>query len=308
MQYEYYIADVFTTRIFQGAQVAVFPFADGLSQQMMQQIAGEMNLSETVFVFSNNRKKNKRRLRVFSPIEEIDFSGHPIIAAGWVLASIGDIELKEEFTSVVFEQNLDTQYAFISAEDGIPSLVTFTMPVNATVDNFVPINNELADILKLPEADLEKPNFGPKFRPIFVSCGKNYLIIPVKNYAAARKARFDFSSWSLSSAPATLVQEILIFTPTSGTGKSDFHGRLLGPEISPTEDLPIGSAMPAFTAYLSKHEHIKQGTHIFTIDRGTRNTRHSLLNIEMDNKPENLVIRVGGPAVMVAEGKLNIPD
>ena len=51
MNYNYYIADVFTRQIFNGAQIAVFPNADGLSTEQMQLLAMELNLTETVFVF-----------------------------------------------------------------------------------------------------------------------------------------------------------------------------------------------------------------------------------------------------------------
>lgn len=304
MQYDYYIADVFTTRVFQGAQIAVFPFADGLNKSTMQRIAKEMNISETVFVFAEDRTSNKRRLRIFSPLGEVDFGGHPIIATGWVLGTIGDVRLESIHTPLLLEQNVGVINCFISAEDGMPSMITFSMPVKAEIDHFVPPEDELADILKLSAADLD----AGKLKPLLVSCGKNYLIIPIKNYPAVRKAKFDFIAWSVSSAPATLAREILLVTPTPGAGKPDFHGRLVGPEISHTEDLPIGSAMPAFTAYLCHHDHIKHGTHIFSIDRGMESTRHSVLNIEMDNKPENIVVRVGGPAVLVSKGLMNIPD
>ncbi len=67
--------------------------------------------------------------------------------------------------------------------------------------------------------------------------------------------------------------------------------------------------MPAFTGYLCDHDHIKEGTHTFVIDRGFATTRKSVLNIEMDNnKNEPLKVRVGGPAVMVGEGIMTIPN
>jgi trans-2,3-dihydro-3-hydroxyanthranilate isomerase len=67
--------------------------------------------------------------------------------------------------------------------------------------------------------------------------------------------------------------------------------------------------MPAFTAYLCAHDHIKKGTYTFVIDHGSVTTRKSVLNIEMDNKQEKaLTIRVGGPAVMVSEGIFNLSD
>lgn len=74
------------------------------------------------------------------------------------------------------------------------------------------------------------------------------------------------------------------------------------------EDPPIASAMPAFSAYLCAHDHIKQGAHTFVIDRGSMDKRKSVLNIEMDNKlEETLTIRVGGPAMITAEGTLLAP-
>ena len=304
MNYQYYIADVFTDRIFQGAQIAVFPHAQGLSKDTMQRIAKEMNLSETVFIFNNNGTENHYQIRTFSPQKELDFSGHPMIAAAWVLASIGDLKLTEKHTSLVFEQSTGTVESYVTADDGQPTLIQFTLPVNATIDRFVPTDKELAQILSLDVDELENK----QFNPLLVSCDKNYLVIPIRTYPSVRKARFNFKAWSSSSAPSTLSKELLLVTATHGVDKSNFHGRIVGPDIGQTEDPPIGSAMPAFAAYLCEHEQIKQGTHIFTIDRGMESTRKSQLSIEMDNKPDSLVVRVGGPAVLVSQGQMTIPD
>jgi len=67
MNYQYYIADVFTDRIFQGAQIAVFPHAQGLNQAMMQCIANEMNLSETVFIVNEANTEHRYKIKTFSP-------------------------------------------------------------------------------------------------------------------------------------------------------------------------------------------------------------------------------------------------
>ena len=55
MQFKYYIADVFTDKPFNGAQIAVFPCADGLDQAQMQLLARELNLSETAFEYKKNK-------------------------------------------------------------------------------------------------------------------------------------------------------------------------------------------------------------------------------------------------------------
>lgn len=64
MKYNYYIADVFTKQIFNGAQIAVFPVAEGLNTQQMQLVARELNLTETVFVFQPNKENSMRVMRI----------------------------------------------------------------------------------------------------------------------------------------------------------------------------------------------------------------------------------------------------
>lgn len=305
MKYNYFVTDVFTDRVFQGAQIAVFPKAEGLDRSTMQLIAKEMNLSETVFIFNEGEEDNHFRLVTFTPTEELAFAGHTLVAASWVLTSTKALVLNEKHTPIVFEQNTGPTQVHVTTEDEEPKLVQFSIDVTAKIDRFVPTEQELADILSLDLADLESS----KYNPLMVFCGKNYLVVPVKNHQAVRKARFNYSAWSGTSAPSTYAREIILMTTTSGVDMADFHTRILGPEIGHTEDPPIGTVMPAFTYFLSQHEHIAKGTLVFSVDRGIETTRRSKLSIEMDNKSNNeLSIRVGGPAVMVAEGTLTIPS
>ena len=305
MQLKYYIADVFTDKPFNGAQIAVIPKADGLNKHQMQLIAREMNLSETAFVFSPVNGTNLRRMRVFSPQAEIDFAGHPIIAAGHVLAATGEIKLENEYTPVLLEQNIGKINVNITGDNGKPVLIQFSLETTPVIDRFVPKEEQLAELLSLYVDDIETR----KFHSLLVYSDHSYLVVPIKTYSAVRVAKFNYAAWSRSIAPTCMAKEILLFSTQSDIGKSNFHGRLLGPDIGVHEDPPIGSAMPAFTAYLCAHEHITPGTHTFTIDRGSIEKRKSILNIEMDNKQEEkLTIRVGGPAIMVSEGTITIPD
>jgi trans-2,3-dihydro-3-hydroxyanthranilate isomerase len=67
--------------------------------------------------------------------------------------------------------------------------------------------------------------------------------------------------------------------------------------------------MPAFASYLCSFEFLQKGTYTFAVDRGEAAQRRSLLNLEMDHKGlDTLTLRVGGEAVMVAEGVMTIPD
>ncbi|MGR9116157.1 MAG: PhzF family phenazine biosynthesis protein [Gammaproteobacteria bacterium] len=304
MKYNYYIADVFTRQIFNGAQIAVFPFADGLNAQKMELIAKELNLTETVFIFHKINADHTRRMRVFSPLGEIHFAGHPIIAAAFVLASCGDITLSGPVTPVVFEQNVGPIEVNISGQDGQPTFVQFSRKVSAIIDRFAPSDEELCGFLGLEQSELDHKKFSPRL----VSCGFPYLIVPVWNFASVRKAKFNYAAWSQSIAPQTAAQEILLFAPKSPFQDADFNLRLLGPNIGLHEDPPVGSALPAFCSYLCSFEHTQKGTHTFAVDRGDAHSRRSVLNLEMDHKGEELLtIRVGGQAVMFAQGSIELP-
>ena len=303
MSYQYFITDVFTRKVFNGAQIAVFPNAEGLSDEQMASVAKELNLSETVFVTHPQESSNHRRMRIFSPLGEIDYAGHPIIATAYVLGHCGDLELSEAITQVTLEQNTGPIEVNISAKDGAPSFVQFNSMVSSVVDRFVPPDEELAAALSINISELDHKKYSPRL----VSCGVPYLIVPVWDYNSVRKARFDFAAWNESTAPQTAAQEILLFSPKTPMTDSDFNLRLLGPKIGPHDDPPVGSAIPAFASYLCSFTITAEGTHTFAVDRGDASNRRSVLNIEMDNKGGGqLPLRVGGEAVIFSEGSVFI--
>ncbi len=303
MNYNYYVADIFTKEIFSGAQIAVFPNAEGLTSSNMQEIAKEFNLSETVFVTNPKTDANTRRMRIFSPLEEKDFAGHPVIATAYVLGICGDVELTADLTPMVLIQNSGNIEVNITSKVGIPTFVQFSSQVISSIDKFTPTDEELANFLSLDQVELDHKKFSPRL----VSCGFPYLIVPVWDYESVRKAKFNYSAWSQSIAPQTAASEILLFSPKTPFADADFNARLLGPNIGVHDDPPVGTAMQAFAAYLCSFDITQQGTHVFSVDRGEARTRRSVLNLEMDNKgQELLMLRIGGTAVMFAEGKINL--
>ena len=104
MQYRYYICDVFTDTHFGGNQLAVFPEADGLRDEQMQRIAREFNFSETTFVLKP-REAHTCRVRIFTPMTEVPFAGHPNIGTAFVLAHAGKIGPMEQSALVTFEED-----------------------------------------------------------------------------------------------------------------------------------------------------------------------------------------------------------
>src|ERR1044072_4557797 len=103
VKYRYYICDVFTEARFGGNQLAVLPQAMGLSMQQMQQIAREVNFSETTFVFPA-KAGHTRHVRIFTPAREIPFAGHPNIGTAFVLANAGEFGAIKSSSAVTVDE------------------------------------------------------------------------------------------------------------------------------------------------------------------------------------------------------------
>ncbi len=116
--------DVFTERPLEGNSLAVFPYADGLDDLTMQNIARELNLSETVFAFPATRSGCAARIRIFTPSREMDFAGHPTIGASFVLVDEGIVP--KHSASFVLEEKIGP--VPIRVEQGARPLIWLTTP------------------------------------------------------------------------------------------------------------------------------------------------------------------------------------
>ena len=91
MKYRIYQIDSFTRNIFHGNPAGVVPNADGLTELQMQQIARELNNSETAFIFASNDPQYDVEVRFFTPTTEVPLCGHATIAAHYVRAIEGNM-------------------------------------------------------------------------------------------------------------------------------------------------------------------------------------------------------------------------
>jgi len=307
MNYNYYTADVFTEQPFHGVPLPVFPNANGLSSEQMQKIAGELSTSNTIFL-TLNESKNSHDIRVFSKEKELPASIHAVLAASFILTKTHVVALTEQHTLIKLTSQLkdheQTVNSYVSKDaNGAASMVQQTYDTHSAIDYYTPTKEELAAMLSLSPADISFDHY----RPLIVSCGVPYLIVPIKSYVAIREAKFNEAAWSNSSAPSSLAQEILLYANNTDENPADFHARLLGPAIAHHEDPPIGGAIAAFANHICDHAHIQEGTHVFAIQRGANDARKSMFYVEMDNKKsKDLTIRVGGHAVLMSEASIQV--
>lgn len=303
MSLTYYTLDVFTKTPFQGAQIAVFPFAHSIPEESLARIANELKLSETVFIYPSADQGKSFTIRTFTPQGEVSFAGHPLLATTQVLLESGQISLDDASTTVCLKQKGQSVNASISSDKQGNEFVQFSLQCNPIVDRYTPSTSELARLLSISENEIVQTPFHTRL----VSDGLPYLVVPLHSQQAVEYSQFDIKAWSESSAPAMAAQEILLFSAKTSTNDSNFHARLVGPSIGFNEDPPIGSAMPVFAAYLASHEHIREGTYSFTIDRGSEKTRRSVLQVEMDKRAGRpLTVRLGGHCVLISKNELLI--
>ena len=302
MAYRYCTADVFTDTIFGGNQLAVLPDARGLTDAQMQAITREFNYSETVFVFPPSNPAYTRRLRIFTPAQEVPFAGHPTVGAAHVLASIGEIALTGAETKIVFEEGIGPVPVTIRARGKEPIFAQLSVAKLPEAGPQAPTRTTLAEILSLDPSDIP----GGSTPPQALSCGLPFLIVPLRNRDAVARARVKLDRWEEVLKPFW-APEILVFSKDAEHEGHDIRARMFAPGLSVPEDPATGSACATLAGYLAQRDPRTDGTLRWVVEQGFEMGRPSILDIEADKLFGSVTaIRVGGASVMVAEGTLRI--
>ena len=308
MDIRFFITDVFTQQLFNGAQIAVVPDAAQLNDQQMQAIACEFNQSETVFIHKEDNAAYA--VRVFSAQEELGFGSHTALAAAFILQ---ETLLDDNAADALNLRFGDLALAVkIQQRDGRFESVSMELQSQAELDDYAPATKELAKMLGLEAQDIGHQDC----QPLLVSNNGLYVVVPISSLEKTRDACFDINAWQESQAPATLAETVLLFTSETESDSADYHLRLLGPNISIHDDPPVGASIPAFSAYLAHQSHLLNADKSFQAERGLQSRRQSLLNVILDAEQIPLPLQqrcelnltVGGQAVMAGQGLLSVPD
>ena len=303
MRYRFVTADVFTDTPFGGNPLAVLSDAAGITDAAMQAIAREFNLSETVFVLPPDDPTHTRRLRIFTPAREVPFAGHPTVGSALVLAWLGEIDLAGATTRIVFEEGAGPVPVTIRAEAGRAVFAELAAPVAPEVRT-APDAAALAALLGLSEADLR----GDAGLPAACSCGLPFLIVELRDAAALGRARLDRARWQELLADAW-AREVLVVTRDAADVGADFRVRMFAPAAGIEEDPATGSAAAALGGWLGLREATGDGTYRYAIAQGLEMGRPSRLEVAVERRAGQVAaVRVGGRAVPISEGTIEVPD
>jgi trans-2,3-dihydro-3-hydroxyanthranilate isomerase len=300
----FYQADVFTNLPFGGNPVAVIPDAQGLTDQELQQIAREMNLSETVFVFPPTEEIATAKIRIFTPTQEIPFAGHPVIGAFYVLGKVNRLPLHEPVTRLVHECNIGLFPVELHVRKGQIHRVVMSQPKPEFIGSIDAIEDlyDIAKALGLSKSFIT----GAKLPIQVVSTGLPVIIVPVRSLTAVKSIVPD-SAVINELCERHGANGIMVFTTITVEELSTVHTRMFASPIGVTEDPATGSASGALGAYLVRHGvvEVRPITEIIA-EQGYEMDRPSLIHIEVESDDDAIqTVKVGGQVVMIIEGRLS---
>jgi trans-2,3-dihydro-3-hydroxyanthranilate isomerase len=300
---KFYQADVFTGDPFGGNPVAVFPDAHGLADYQLQQIAREMNLSETVFVLPPTDEAAVIRLRIFTPTQELPFAGHPVLGTFYILAQLGLIAATDGVTRVMQECNIGLFPVELHAQEGQVTSLMMTQPK----PEFLEPVSDMEDVYKIAGA-LGLPKFvitDMKWPIEVVSTGLPVIIVPVRTLTAVHSIQPDASA-IMEVCSQFGANGIMAFTTVTVEPSATVHARMFAPSIGILEDPATGSAGGALGAYLVQNGVVDVApTTDIVVEQGYEIERPSQILVRVESDDDIIqTVKVGGQCVMVGEGTL----
>src|SRR5688572_19694572 len=216
------IADVFTEERFGGNQLAVFTDGSGLDAPTMQNIAREMNYSETTFLLPPERGGDFR-VRIFTPASELPFAGHPLVGSAYVIVSEGMTQKTEPFTPLTLEAGVGPIHVEVQTKGGLPGRTTMTQPIPVVRGSYSNVA-ALARALSLDASRITQT--GLPIETIFN--GIPVLIVPVETRTDVENIRPDSGALTQISHEAGAAT-ILVFSRETLLPTSTVHCRVFAP-------------------------------------------------------------------------------
>lgn len=296
--YTIYQIDAFTQHQFEGNPAGVVINADGLNKTQMQQIARELNNSETAFLFSPVSSDHDNVIRYFTPTVEVPTCGHATIAA---------------MTAKALEENLDSCWIRINTRIGILPMEIIkeeagysVIMTQGDVEIDPPLESDLAceiiESLGLTQEDLDDRC------PVQVaSTGHSKVMIGIHKKDRLNSLQPDFQRL-VQISQKIHCNGYYVFTFDSVRPEILVHGRMFAPAIGIHEDPVTGNANGPLGAYLVNNglAEMTDNTFEFRAFQGEAMGRPGIIDVKvtcMDGEPH--LVQIKGRAVVVFKARLS---
>jgi trans-2,3-dihydro-3-hydroxyanthranilate isomerase len=291
MKKECIFIDAFTDMPYAGNQLAVFPDGRGLSAAEMQNLAKEINYSETTFIFESDNAQADFRVRIFTPARELPFAGHPILGTAYSIMEVFDIWPEKKDTL-----RLATRVGVIPLrkEKGI-IWMTQNRP------EFFKQHTDHKLIAAL--FDLDARDIADDLPVEEVSTGNRMLIVPIKTLDAVQRAQGNIMEMKDFFKEDLIGPYLFSLETTAPSAK--IHTRFFAPHLGILEDPATGSAAGPLVGYLLKHKVFGEEFEVVN-EQGVEMGRRSSIMMRGSRQGTEYVIQIGGKCAYVGRGEFEI--
>ena len=298
-KYRVYQVDSFTRKVFKGNPAGVVPEADGLTVEEMQNLANELNNSETAFILNSTDKNHEVWIRFFTPTIEVPSCGHATIAAHYVRA------IEKNLKSCTVIQKIGAGILPVDVEkadeDYIIKMtqgeIEFSPALSETICN------------KLETAlGIQKSNLMENCPIQIVSTGHSKVIVGIKDENLIDSLKPNMESLSKISEEIG-CNGFFVFSFNANKNESLTKGRMFAPAIGINEDPVTGNANGPLGAYLIKHNLVNHNGEDFEFTgiQGEAMGRPGKIKIEVSIENNNPVkVKIEGEACIVFKTEIQI--
>jgi trans-2,3-dihydro-3-hydroxyanthranilate isomerase len=282
--------DVFSEIRFEGNQLAVILDARGLTDDQMQSIARETNLSETTFVFPREpaiEQTRGVRVRIFTVAEELPFAGHPTLGTAFALRG------NSETPQITLDLNVGLVPVRFEARPGQSVFGEMTQ-----ADPKFGTQHDRSAVAQATSLRIE--DFDPDFPIETVSTGVPFTVTPLRSLDRTRKLHFDQprAAEYLSKSDGKFFYFVCRETMNP---EARLHSRMI---FYNGEDPATGSAAGCATAWMVAHG-VAQPEERVLIEQGIEMRRPSKIFVRASKTDNRVVnVRVGGHAIEVIRGEI----
>ena len=288
MKHRFFITDVFADRRYSGNQLATFMESADISDAEMQQIAREMNFSETTFIHSDRAREGGFDVRIFTPEEELDFAGHPTLGSAYI---IREHLLQRSVDRVTLNLRVGQVPVDFTAKNEVLWMHQVAPRFGEKLDPA-----RLASVVGLQEEELD-----PRFPIEQVSTGLPFIIMPLRSLAALRRIALRRDEY-LDLIKGTWAKTILAFSPEGYEAGQSISVRVFPVSFGIPEDPATGSGNGCLAAYLLRNRYFRSDVLDVQVGQGYEIGRPSRLYLRGRDDAGRIHVSVGGKVIPVAEG------
>lgn len=288
---KFFITDVFTSRKYGGNPLATFIDCEALSDQEMQQIAKEINFSETTFITSRQPKNGGYDVRIFTPNAEVDFAGHPTLGTAHVIRHQLLQTPTKEIVLNLRVGKIPVTFTDATTQPTVLWMKQMTPTFGKQLDA-----DTLAQVLAIEPSDIDQD------WPIEeISTGFPHIIVPLKNLDTLKRVKINKDRY-LALVTDAWAKIILVFSRESYEPSQHLSVRVFADFYGIPEDAATGSGNGALAAYLLRHQLFGSSNLEVAAGQGYEMGRPSTLYLRAIVNKTDIEVFVGGSVVEVAEG------